>query len=48
MAGQCAAVFIVIIMALVGTIIVIAQSQNETNETDIGEKSKHKRQNIML
>jgi hypothetical protein len=37
MVGQYAAVFIVIIMALISTIIVIAQSQNETNETDIGE-----------
>jgi hypothetical protein len=35
--GQYAAVFIVIIMALLSTIIVIAQSQNETNETAIGE-----------
>ncbi|HEX5976687.1 MAG TPA: hypothetical protein VFY68_05395 [Nitrososphaeraceae archaeon] len=45
MAGQYAAVFIVIIMALVSTIIVIAQSQNETG---YWRESKHKRQNIML
>jgi cell division protein FtsN len=32
-----ATVLIVFIMALVNTINVTAQSQNETNETDIGE-----------
>ena len=37
MRGQYAAVLIAIIMALVNTISVTAQSQNETNETDIGE-----------
>jgi hypothetical protein len=37
MIGQSAAVLIAIIMALAGAISVIAQSQNETNETDIGE-----------
>jgi hypothetical protein len=36
MIGQYAAVLIAIIMALVNTISV-AQSQNETNEMDIGE-----------
>jgi hypothetical protein len=34
---QDAAVLIVFILALVNTINVTAQSQNETNETDIGE-----------
>ena len=37
MIGQFTAVLIAIIIALVNTIIVIAQSQNETNEMDIGE-----------
>jgi hypothetical protein len=37
MIGQFTAVLIPIIIALVNTIGVIAQSQNETNETDIGE-----------
>jgi hypothetical protein len=37
MIGQYAPVYIVIIVALVNTSNVIAQSQNETNETDIGE-----------
>ena len=37
MIGQFAAVLIAIIIALVNTISVIAQSQNETNEMDIGE-----------
>jgi hypothetical protein len=37
MIGQYAAVLIAIIMALVNTISVIAQSQNETNETIIVE-----------
>jgi hypothetical protein len=37
MIGQYAAVIIAIIMALVNPISVIAQSQNETSETDIGE-----------
>jgi hypothetical protein len=37
MLGRYAAVLIAIIMALVKTISVIAQSQNETNEMDIGE-----------
>jgi|GEM_PF-1061075 hypothetical protein len=37
MRGQYAAVIAVIIMALVNTINVVAQSQNETNETEIGE-----------
>ena len=37
MLGRYAAVLIAIIMALVSAISVIAQSQNETNETDIGE-----------
>jgi hypothetical protein len=37
MIGQFTAVLIAIIIALVNTINVIAQSQNETNETDIGE-----------
>ena len=36
MISQYAAVSIVIIMALSNSISVIAQSQNETNETDIG------------
>ena len=37
MIGQFTAVLIAIIIALVYTISVIAQSQNETNEMDIGE-----------
>ena len=37
MIGQFTAVLIAIIIALVNTISVIAQSQNETNEMDIGE-----------
>jgi hypothetical protein len=37
MIGQYAAVIAAIIMALVITINVVAQSQNETNETEIGE-----------
>ena len=37
MIGQYAAVIAAIILALANTISVIAQSQNETNETDIGE-----------
>jgi hypothetical protein len=37
MIGQYAAVIIAIIMALVNTISVIAQSQNETSETGVGE-----------
>jgi hypothetical protein len=37
MIGQYAVVLIAIIIALVNTISVIAQSQNETNEMDIGE-----------
>jgi hypothetical protein len=37
MIGQFIAVLIAIIIALVNTISVIAQSQNETNEMDIGE-----------
>ena len=37
MIGQYAAVIAVIFMALVNTINVVAQSQNETNETEIGE-----------
>ena len=37
MIGQYGAVIIAIIMALVNIISVIAQSQNETSETDIGE-----------
>jgi hypothetical protein len=37
MIGQYATMLIAIIMALVSSISVIAQSQNETNETDIGE-----------
>ena len=37
MIGQFTAVPIAIIIALVNPIGVIAQSQNETNETDIGE-----------
>jgi hypothetical protein len=37
MIGQYAAVITAIILVLVNTISVIAQSQNETNGTDIGE-----------
>ena len=37
MIGQITAVLIAIIIALVNTISVIAQSQNETDEMDIGE-----------
>jgi hypothetical protein len=37
MIGQYAAVIAAIILALVNTISVIAQTQNVTNETDIGE-----------
>jgi hypothetical protein len=37
MLGRYAAVLIAIIMALVKTISVITQRQNETNEMDIGE-----------
>ena len=37
MIGQFTAVLVAIIIALVNTINVIAQSQNETNEMDIGE-----------
>jgi hypothetical protein len=37
MIGQFTALLIAIIIALVNTISVIAQSQNETNEMDIGE-----------
>jgi hypothetical protein len=37
MIGLYAAMFNVIIMVLVNTINVSAQSQNETNKTDIGE-----------
>lgn len=37
MIGQYAAVIAAIILALANTISVIEQSQNETNETDIGE-----------
>ena len=37
MIGQFTAVLIAIIIALVNTISIIAQSQNETNEMDIGE-----------
>jgi hypothetical protein len=35
--GQYVAVIAVIIMALVNTINVVAQSQNETNEKEIGK-----------
>ena len=37
MIGQFTAVLIAIIIALVNAISVIAQSQNDANETDIGE-----------
>ncbi|MFZ0263619.1 MAG: hypothetical protein WAL42_00920 [Nitrososphaeraceae archaeon] len=37
MIGQFTAVLIAIIIALVNTISIIAQSQNDANETDIGE-----------
>ena len=37
MIGQFTAVLIAIIITLVNTISIIAQSQNETNEMDIGE-----------
>jgi len=37
MMGQCTVVIAAIILALVNTISVIAQSQNITNETGIGE-----------